>query len=106
MYQYKNISYFGIILFLIFAVINQFFTIMNYRSFIYVVQRIVGLCSSFSMILLPVAFVVSVLVTISNIVLVRKEGISKERRNKLEKLIRRIPWNFFLFCYNFSRNIK
>ena len=76
MYQYKNVTYLGLIIFLVFTLINQLYTIFNYKGLIYTIRAIIGLCSSFSSFLLPIAFVLSVLVTISNIMLVKKEGMN------------------------------
>ena len=74
MYQYKNIGYFGLIFFLSVYLIEQFFTIFNYGGLIYTVKTTLSVAESLSGILLPIAFVVSILVTISNIKLVKKEG--------------------------------
>ena len=76
LYQYKNVTYLGLIIFLIFAFINQIVTITNYQGLIYTIREIMGLCSTFSILLLPIAFIVSMLVTISNIKLVKKEGLN------------------------------
>ena len=75
MYQYKNIAYLGIIVFLFFVVISQIFTFYNYRGIITTVNQLSSFFS-FSIVLLPIAFVVSILVIISNISLVRKEGFN------------------------------
>ena len=76
MYQYKNVAILGLIVFLIFAFINQLFSIINYKGLMYIIRVIIGLCGIFSILLLPVAFIVSILVTVSNIVLVKKEGFN------------------------------
>ena len=48
MYQYKNVTYLGLIIFLVFTLINQLYTIFNYKGLIYTIRAIIGLCSSFS----------------------------------------------------------
>lgn len=73
-YQYKNIAYLGIIIFLSFALINQLFTILNYDGLIHTIKSTIESSYNFSTALLPIAFITSILVTISNIVLIRKEG--------------------------------
>ena len=73
MYQYKNIAYLGIILFIIISIISQIITLPNYRGLISTINAILILFS-FTTFLLPIAFVVSILVIISNISLIRKEG--------------------------------
>ncbi len=75
-YQYKNIAYLGIIIFLSFSLINQIFTIINYKGIINTIETTINMCSAFSTILLPIAFITSILVIISNIVLIKKEGFS------------------------------
>ncbi len=75
-YQYKNIVYLGLILFVGFAIVNQLFTIWHYRGLVDTIQIVMGLCTIFSLVLLPIAFITFVLVTISNLVLIKKEGFS------------------------------
>ena len=72
-YQYKNISYLGIIIFLFFSIINNIFSIFNYQGLFETVNRIISSLSFASVILLPIAFITFVLVTISNIILIIKE---------------------------------
>ena len=75
LYQYKNAVYLGIIIFVGFAFISQAIAIFNYGGF----RRTLGSINSFSslaIVLLPIAFIVSILVTISNIKLVIKEGLT------------------------------
>ena len=73
-YQYKNIAYLGIIIFLIFVLINQLLTILNYEGLIHTIKSTIEASYNFSTALLPIAFITSILVTISNIVLIKKEG--------------------------------
>ena len=75
MYQYKNVAYLGMIFFVTFAIIHQLFSLFNYHG---IIQTINGMLYmfSFAIILLPIAFIVSVLVIISNISLIKKEGFN------------------------------
>ena len=75
MYQYKNIAYLGLIVFVLFATISQIKALFNYSGLINTINEIINMYS-FSMILLPVTFVISILVIISNISLIRKEGFN------------------------------
>ncbi len=72
-YQYKNIAYLGIIIFIAISTISQLLTLFNYNGLISTINSILNLFS-FTIFLLPVAFVVSILVIMSNISLIRKEG--------------------------------
>ena len=75
-YQYSNIAYLGLIIFLSFSLLNQILSIKGYRGLIYTIRNVIGLCSSFSIFILPIAFIAFILVTILNIILVKKEGIT------------------------------
>lgn len=76
MYQYKNILYLAILIFLFFAVLIQFseVTRSNYGGLYETIDNATRLTLGISVFILPIAFITSVLVTISNIVLVKKEG--------------------------------
>jgi vancomycin permeability regulator SanA len=83
LYQYKNISYLGLILFLISLLLHMIITLVTnqYSGLVDTLKNVIR-TSSFSIFLLvPITFVVSILVTISNINLVRREG--KTWRNML-----------------------
>ena len=73
LYQYKNISYMGLIIFFSIVLINQVVSIKNYNGLNQTVSDIIGMTTLFSMILLPISFFVSIGVTISNIILLIKE---------------------------------
>ena len=73
-YQYKNVAYLGIIIFLSFMLINTFIELFNYQGLESSIRYIIGSVNSFSVLLLPIAFIVSILVIISNIILLKKEG--------------------------------
>ena len=76
LYQYKCVSYLGIIIFLTFFVIVNTLSIFNYRGFFGTVDGLINLSGYLSIVLLPVAMVTFILVTISNIRLIIKEGRS------------------------------
>ena len=76
MYQYRNVMELGLIVFLSFWVLDLIWQSINYKGMIDSVNGFLSLVHFFSMIVLPVAFVLSILVTASNISLIRKEGRS------------------------------
>lgn len=76
LYQYKNIAYLGIILFLSLFFIMNLYSIFNYKGLISTINRTIYFSSLFSIILLPILFIISILLIISNITLMKKEGIS------------------------------
>jgi len=76
LYQYKNIVYLGIIIFLSFFTINNFMSIFNYNGLFETINNIINSMSFVSIILFPIALITFILVTISNINLIRKEGKS------------------------------
>ena len=81
LYQYKNVLYLGTIIFISAFSLNQFLTIFNYRGIIYTVNEIISSVNMFSILALPVAFIVFILMIISNLTLIKKEG--KNWRNLL-----------------------
>lgn len=81
LYQYKNIAYLGIIIFLLPFTINNIFSIFNYNGALETINKTIDSVTMISFILLPIALITFILVTISNIVLVIKEG--KSLRNLL-----------------------
>lgn len=80
-YQYKNIAYLGCIIFLSFLLVDNFLSIINYHGLFETVNRIINSLIFVSTILLPISFITFILVTISNINLIIKEG--KSLRNLL-----------------------
>ena len=80
-FQYKNVAYLGIIIFLFFSLIRNILSIFNYNGVDNTVNSVISSASTFSFILLPIAIVTFILVTISNIRLLIKEG--KSLRNLL-----------------------
>ncbi len=76
MYNYKNVVYLGIIIFLSISLITQLFGMFKYNSLINIILETRNAVNMFSFILLPIAFITSILVTISNILLLKKEGFT------------------------------
>ena len=81
LYQYKNIAYLGILIFLSFFIINNFLTIFSYHGLFETINKVIDSISSTSFYLFPISIITFVLVTISNINLILKEG--KSIRNLL-----------------------
>ncbi len=81
LYQYKNVAYLGIILFVASFTINNILSIFNYKGAYETIYRSISSMTSLSILLFPLAFITFILVTISNIVLLKKEG--KSLRNLL-----------------------
>ena len=75
LYQYKNIAYLGMIIFGVYIIIAQFLSISSYKGIIDTINRSMSMFS-FVTVLLPITVLVSVLVILSNISLIRKEGFS------------------------------
>ena len=76
LYQYKNIAYLGIIIFLSFFILNNIISIFNYQGLTDTVNNIIDSSTVVSIIIFPIAVVTFILVTISNINLIIKEGLS------------------------------
>ncbi|MBQ3661391.1 MAG: YdcF family protein [Firmicutes bacterium] len=74
LYRYRNIFYIGLLLFLSFLLIDQVLRTVTYRGPIETLRAMLGAMQSFSVITLPVAFVLAVFVTATNIQLMRREG--------------------------------
>ena len=72
--QYKNITLLSIIIFISFITLIQIIGIFKYKSILSIIESINDLTSLFSILLLPIAFITSLFVTISNITLIIKEG--------------------------------
>ncbi|MBR4461513.1 MAG: YdcF family protein [Erysipelotrichaceae bacterium] len=73
-YHYRNIRDLGLIIFLSFFLIDQIGSVFHYYGLIDTIYSIINSASGFAIILLPIAFVVFVLVSLSNLQLMRKEG--------------------------------
>ena len=76
LYQYRNVAYLGVIIFLSLFTLRVFLSIFNYGGLIHTINNIINSISIISFLILPIAFITFILVTISNISLIRKEGLS------------------------------
>ena len=78
MYQYRNVMELGLIIFLSFWVLDLIAQTVVYppKGLIDSVNGFLSAIHIFSIVVLPAAFVISILVTVSNISLMRKEGRS------------------------------
>ena len=85
MYSYRNLLELGLIIFLSFLAIGQVSHLFSYDGLIDTVQAIIDSSSDFSFVTLPVAFVAGIVVTISNIRLVKREG--RNWRNMLGMIL-------------------
>ena len=75
-YQYRNVAYLGILILLVFAIIDQILLIFNYNGVLSSITFIFNIANLISIFMLPIAFIVSIFVTINGIILIKKEGFS------------------------------
>ncbi len=75
-YQYKNIAYLGLIIFIVSFLINDILSIINYGGLYETISKVINSMSFFSVAIFIIAFITFLLVTIFNIQLIRKEGKS------------------------------
>ena len=77
-YQYRNVMELGLLIFLGFWALDLILQLIVYRNngLLDSINGFLGALHSFSLVVLPVAFVLSILVTMSNLSLMRKEGRS------------------------------
>ena len=76
LYQYRNIALLGIIIFIFFIIVNNALSILYYQGLFTTIDIITSSMALLSYIMFPIAFVTFILVTIINLNLIRKEGIS------------------------------
>ena len=74
LYRYRNVFYIGLLIFLTFLLIDQVLRAVNYQGLLATLKDMVQAAQGFSFITLPVAFVLSIFVTATNIQLMRREG--------------------------------
>ena len=74
LYRYRNVFYIGLLIFLSFLLVDQVLRAVNYQSLIATLNGMVTAAQGFSLITLPIAFVLSIFVTATNIQLMRREG--------------------------------
>jgi hypothetical protein len=74
LYQYRNVRNLGLMIYLGFMLLAQIPQILSFNGLIYSIRSVLNAASFFAYFAFPVAFIVSILVTVSNIELMRKEG--------------------------------
>ena len=74
MYQYRNVVELGVLVLLCAMLLDQILTAVRYSSVVGAVQAALNSARGISIFALPVAFVLSILITISNLRLMRREG--------------------------------
>ena len=81
MYQYKNVLYLGLIIFLSFTFLNQVLTVFIdvYYGLNQTIQEFINMYNLFSFVLLPITFITSILIIISVGVLIKREGYSTNK---------------------------
>ena len=84
-YQYRNIRELGALIYLFALILGQIQYIIGYNGLIGLIHSVFNSASMFSGFALPVAFVLSIMVTVSNIKLIRSEG--RNWRNMLGFLL-------------------
>ena len=67
MYRYKNVLELGLIVFLLFLLWNQFHILGTYNGLTDSIRSTMDAAGDFSIIMFPVAFVMSILISLSNI---------------------------------------
>ncbi len=76
LYKYRNITYLWVIIFVSFFALSNFISIFNYNWAYDTINQSISSMASFSMFLFPIALITFIFVTISNIVLIKKEWFS------------------------------
>ena len=85
MYQYRNVLYLGLLVFLGFWILQSVFHVVHFGSLGQTVHSITATARTLALVSLPIAVLVSILVTASNINLMRHEG--RNWRNMLGALL-------------------
>ncbi len=76
LYRYENITRLGLVIMLGFATLAQAFTIFDYHGPVQTINDITGLFNIFSMVTLPLFFILSVGLTIAGVIMVKREGFN------------------------------
>ena len=74
LYRYRNVTNIGLIIFLAFFLFSQALGIILYSGIIRVIESVLRSASMFSKLALPLAVILSIAATVSNIKLMRNEG--------------------------------
>lgn len=105
LYQYKNMYLLGLILFLSFFLISNTLNIFDYNGLNDTFDKFIESFSLLSIVLLPIGVITFIFVSISNIILIKKEGFSI--RNMLGIILGIVLCLFTLlpdFMYRFTYN--
>ena len=76
LYRYENITRLGLIIMLGFATLTQAFTIFDYHGPVQTINDVTGLFNIFSMVMLPLFFILSVGLTVAGVIIVKREGFN------------------------------
>lgn len=76
LYSYQNITRLGMIIFLGFIIITLTISAASYRGIIGTISGATSIFTNFATILLPIIFVLSIFVTITSLILIKKEGFT------------------------------
>ena len=85
MYQYRNVLYLGLLIFLGFWILQSVINVFRFQSIGQTVHSVTNAALLLSSISLPIALLVSILVTVSNVNLMRHEG--RNWRNMLGAIL-------------------
>ncbi|MCR5134674.1 MAG: YdcF family protein [Clostridiales bacterium] len=85
MYQYRNVLYLGLLVFLGVWILQSVLNVFSFNSIGQTIHSVTATASTLALISLPAAFLVSILVTASNIDLMRHEG--RNWRNMLGAIL-------------------
>ena len=100
LYQYKNITTFGLIVFIGFLIIQHVFSITGFSGLYSYLFSMLGSAGGLSILSFPVAFIVALLIMVSNINLMRKEG--RNLRNMLGIILSVVFCLMLIFPSQFS----
>ena len=81
LFQYKNVAYLGMIIFLSSFILINLLSLIRYQGVYATIESVINSTMNLSLFLFPLALITSILATISNIRLIIKEG--KSLRNLL-----------------------
>lgn len=76
LFRYRNILNFGLIVFLSFLILKLVQVTLRFRGIDASVYSVLSSAGSFACVVLPVAFAVSIMISLSNLNLMRKEGVT------------------------------
>ena len=77
-YTYHNVTVLGIIIFLIAVIINNLFFCFHSNGLVDFISGVLNTANAHLIISIPIAFVTALLVLVSNIILIKKEGLRKK----------------------------